>query len=76
LPVAGKTLLEDYMYFDDDESYKDEKGTACNLHVTKRKCVQNFGQNFSKESLFENFRHRTEDKIKIDLEEREQKCVD
>jgi hypothetical protein len=70
LPVTGETLMEDYMYFN-DESYEDEKGTVYNLHVTNRKCVQNFGQNFSREGLFEKLRHGSEDKIKIDLKERE-----
>ena len=44
--------MEHYVCFKDDESYEDKEGTACNLHVTHRKYVQNSGQNFSREGLF------------------------
>ena len=39
---TGETLIGYYVYFKDGESCEDEKGTAYNLHVTNRKCVQNF----------------------------------
>lgn len=55
LPVVlytGATLMEHYVCFKDDESYEDKECTACNLYVTHRKCVQNSGQNFSREGLF------------------------
>lgn len=44
--------------------------------MTHRKCVQNSGQNFSREGLFEKPRYGSEDKIKIDLRERDEKCMD
>lgn len=47
LPVVlytGATLVEQYVYFKDNESCEDEQGAAYNLHVTNRKCVQNSGQ--------------------------------
>lgn len=50
--ITGATLMEHYVCFKDDESYEDKEGTACNLHVTHRKYVQNSGQNFSREGLF------------------------
>jgi len=68
--------VQHYVWFKDDESYEDKEGTACNLHVTHRKCVQNSGQNFSREGLFEKPRYGSEDKIKIDLRERDEKCMD
>jgi hypothetical protein len=36
---TGATLVEHYVCFKDDKSCEDEKGTACNLHVTHRKFV-------------------------------------
>lgn len=65
--ITGATLKEHYVCFKDDESYEDREGTACNLHVTHRKYVQNSGQNFSREGLFKKLRYGSEDKTKIDL---------
>jgi len=62
--ITGATLMEHY-----DESYEDKEGTACNLHMTHRKCVQNSGQNFSREGLFKKPRYGSEDKI--DFKERD-----
>jgi hypothetical protein len=59
-----------YVCFKDDESCEDKEGSACNLHVTHRKCVQNSGQNFSRKGLFKKPRYGSEDNIKIDLKER------
>lgn len=66
---TGATLMELYVFFKDDESYEDKEGTACNLHVTHRKCVQNSSQNFSREGLFKKPRYGSEDKIKMDHKE-------